>query len=123
MKEKKTCRKIYSWSINASSKKKDTIKDEMVNDFDTVAIRIPDDEFVLKLLKEVGPMFVTSANISGKPTTNSHDEVLNQLNGKIDLIVEGKAKSGISSTIIDCTKEELIFIREGDITKKTLTTL
>ena len=118
--EKRLVEKFTPGALTLVLKKKDTIKDEMVNDFDTVAIRIPDDEFVLKLLKEVGPMFVTSANISGKPTTNSHDEVLNQLNGKIDLIVEGKAKSGISSTIIDCTKEELIFIREGDITKEDI---
>jgi len=62
-------------------------------------------------------MFVTSANVSGEPSASNHEEALKQLKGKIDLIVEGKAKSGVSSTIIDGTKDELILLREGDISE------
>ena len=59
--------------------RRDTVKKELVNGFDTVAIRIPDDEFVLSVLKAVGPMFVTSANNSGEPAANTHLEALAQL--------------------------------------------
>ena len=118
--EKKLVEKFTPGALTLVLKKKDTIKDEFTNGFDTIAIRIPDDEFVLRLLREVGPMYVTSANISGKPTTNNHKEVLKQLDGKIDLIVEGKAKSQVASTIIDCTKEDIYFLREGDITKEDI---
>ncbi len=118
--EIKLVEKFTPGALTLVLKKKDVIKDEFTNGFDTVAIRIPDDEFVLRLLKEVGPMYVTSANISGLPANKNHEEVLKQLKGKIDLIVEGKAKSGVSSTIIDCTQKELIFLREGDITKEEI---
>lgn len=118
--EKKLVEKFAPGALTLVLKKKEVIKDEFTSGLDSIAIRIPDDEFLLRLLKEVGPMFVTSANISGEPATNSHEEVLKQLNGKIDLVVEGKAKSGISSTIVDCTKEELVLLREGDITKEDI---
>ncbi len=118
--EEKLVEKFTPGALTLVLKKKDVIKDEFTNGFKTIAIRIPADEFVLRLLKEVGPMFVTSANISGQTITNNHQEVLNQLDGKIDLVVEGKAKSGISSTIIDCTQEEIVFLREGDISKEEI---
>ena len=96
-------------------KRKDTVKKEFVNGFDTVAIRIPDDEFVLKLLNTVGPMFVTSANLSGQPSCNTSEEVMQQLDGRIAAVVEGEAVSHVASTIIDCTGEELKCLREGEL--------
>lgn len=96
--------------------KKDTVSDEFTNGLSTIAIRIPDSEFVLKLLEEVGPMFVTSANISGQPACNTGKEVMESLNGRISLVVDGDAISHTASTIIDCTKEEVQILRQGDIT-------
>lgn len=86
------------------------------NGLPTVAVRIPDDEFVLNLLKKVGPMYVTSANISGEKECNVTEEVYQQLNNRIDYIVSGAAYSHVSSTIIDCTGEELKVLRQGEIT-------
>lgn len=45
-------------------KKKESVRDIMTNGKSTIGIRIPDSEFVLSLLKKVGPMLVTSANLS-----------------------------------------------------------
>ena len=101
-------------------KRKDTVSREYVNGFDTIAIRIPDDRFVLKLLKKAGPMFVTSANISGMPAACNEKEVLRQLDGRIEAVVRGKAGTGVASTIIDCTGEELRCLREGTISYKEI---
>ncbi len=85
------------------------------NGLETIAVRIPDDEFVLNLLAAVGPMYVTSANLSGEPACNSDAEVMEQLDGRIDLIVKGEACSHKASTIIDCTKENLVLLRQGEL--------
>ena len=60
-------------------------------------------------------MFVTSANLSGQPAGNTHEEVLAQLDGRIAAVVKGEARSHVASTIIDCTGEELRCLREGTL--------
>ncbi len=95
--------------------RRDSIDPAFVNGFKTVAIRIPQDDFVLRLLRAVGPMFVTSANNSGEPAANTHEEVLSQLDGRIAAVVKGEALSHTASTIIDCTSSQLRCLREGDI--------
>ena len=111
--EKTIARKYMPGALTLVLKRKDTVSKELVNGFDTIAVRIPDDSFALKLLRKTGPMFVTSANISGQKAANNEQEVLEQLDGKIAGVVKGKAKSGVASTIIDCTGEELKCLREG----------
>ncbi|TDW14542.1 L-threonylcarbamoyladenylate synthase [Breznakia blatticola] len=78
----------------------------------TIAIRIPDDAFVLDMLEE-GPMLVTSANMSGQTPGKDETEVLQQLDGRIDAIVIGQAKENVASTIVDLTGEEVRVVREG----------
>ena len=95
-------------------KKKD-IPEEFTAGMDTIAVRIPDDEFVRDLLRKAGPMFVTSANLSDHGTCRSWQEVRDQLDGRIAAIVQGEAVSYASSTIIDCTEDELKCLRQGDI--------
>lgn len=101
-------------------KRKRAVKRSYVNGFSTVAVRIPDDPFVLRLLEEVGPMFVTSANMSGQKECNSADEVLEQLSGRIAAVVEGEAGSRIASTIIDFSGKKLKCLREGAISPEEI---
>jgi L-threonylcarbamoyladenylate synthase len=101
-------------------KKKDVISDESVNGVSTVAIRIPDDDFVLALLRKTGPLFVTSANLSDHPAANTTEEVLAQLDGRIAAVVAGQAKSHVASTIIDCTGEKLVCLRAGQLSLETI---
>ena len=83
----------------------------------TVAVRIPDHPVARTLLRAAGPMAVTSANISGQPNPSTAQEVCEQLNGRIPLILDGgKTKGGIPSTLVDCTGEEPVILREGPIT-------
>ena len=83
----------------------------------TIGVRIPDHAFALELLRRVGPLATTSANISGGPNPRDAAEVLAQLNGKLELLLDGgPVPGGIPSTVVDCTEEEYKILREGAIT-------
>ena len=87
----------------------------------TVAVRIPDHPDTRALLRAAGPMAVTSANISGQSSPSTAQEVYDQLNGRIPLILDGgKTKGGIPSTLVDCTGDKPIILREGPITMSEL---
>lgn len=82
----------------------------------TVAVRIPNHPDALALLRAAGPMAVTSANISGQPSPTTAQDVYAQLNGRIPLILDGgTTPGGIPSTLVDCTGEQPIILREGPI--------
>ena len=82
----------------------------------TVAVRIPNHPDAITLLKAAGPMAVTSANISGKPSPSTAQEVYDQLNGRIPLILDGgKTPGGTPSTLVDCTGETPKILREGPV--------
>ncbi len=97
-------------------KKKSVIPDYATNGKDTIAIRMPDDKYVLALLEEVGPLLVTSANMSGEKAANDQNEVLAQLDGRIAAVVKGHSLSAIPSTIVDLTSFPLKILRQGEIT-------
>ena len=66
----------------------------------TLGVRIPDHPVALALLQTVGPLAVTSANLSGMPNTTTTEEVLAQLDGRVDLILDGgKTPGGVPSTV------------------------
>jgi L-threonylcarbamoyladenylate synthase len=83
----------------------------------TVAVRIPNHRDARALLRAAGPMAVTSANISGRASPSTAQEVHDQLNGRIPLILDGgKTQGGVPSTLVDCTGEKPVILREGPIT-------
>ena len=87
----------------------------------TVGVRVPDHEVARALLRAVGPMAVTSANISGRPSPVTADDVYEQLVGRIPLIIDGgKTPGGVPSTLVDCTTPTLNILREGPITLEEL---
>lgn len=83
----------------------------------SIGVRVPDHPVALALLNMVGPLAVTSANLSGYENTNTSQEVFDQLNGRIHLILDGgRTPGGVPSTVVDCTVEDPIVLREGPIT-------
>lgn len=87
----------------------------------TVGIRIPDHSFAIALLKRCGPLAVTSANISGQPEALEVNEVLAQLGGEIDLIVDGgRSEGGRASTVVDLSGRELHILRQGPISEASI---
>jgi len=82
----------------------------------TIGIRMPDHPFALSLLKSLGPLATTSANLSGKPDAMNPQDVQIQLTGKIALILDGGAcPGGVPSTVVDCCQPEIRILREGAI--------
>ena len=82
----------------------------------TVALRMPDDEVTLRLLTEVGPMAVTSANLTGQPPATTAQEASDQLGGAVSLYLDGGPRTGgAASTIVDCTGDEPVVLRHGAI--------
>ncbi|HKY52851.1 MAG TPA: L-threonylcarbamoyladenylate synthase, partial [Anaerolineales bacterium] len=89
---------------------------EAVSATDTVGVRIPDHPVARSLLRATGPMAVTSANISGHSSASTAQEVFNQLNRRIELIIDGgRTPGGVPSTLVDCTGKEIKVLREGPI--------
>lgn len=87
----------------------------------TVAVRIPNHPDALALLRAAGPMAVTSANISGAQNPLTAQDVYEQLQGRIPIILDGgKTPGGIPSTLVDCTGEKPVILREGPITLENL---
>lgn len=82
----------------------------------TIGVRIPDHPVALQLLRMAGPLAVTSANISGHANTTTVQEVLEQLNGRVHLIIDGgRTPGGVPSTVVDCTKPDPVILRPGPI--------
>ena len=119
-KAQKIIKQFMPGMITLIFKKKKSVDDMMTNGKTTIGIRIPDSEFVLSLLKKVGPMLVTSANLSHHQNTTSTKEVLQQLDGRIDMIVDGKTSDNIASTVVDVSQDEIKILRAGKITKEQI---
>ncbi|MCH5585183.1 threonylcarbamoyl-AMP synthase [Shimazuella sp. AN120528] len=88
----------------------------------TVGIRIPDHPLALALLELADvPIAAPSANRSGRPSPTSASHVEEDLNGKIDLILDGGSTSvGVESTVIDVTGQTPVLLRPGGITLEDL---
>ena len=84
----------------------------------TIGVRVPDHPIALKLLRQTGPLAVTSANLSGEKNTRTANEVLVQLNERAHLILDGgKTPGGVPSTVVDMTTQEFKILRVGPISK------
>lgn len=87
----------------------------------TIGVRVPDHDIALELLRMTGPLGVTSANISGHENTNSAEEVMEQLDGRVHLVIDGgKSPGGVPSTVVDCTTPEPAILRPGPIKIKEI---
>ncbi|HIZ36923.1 MAG TPA: threonylcarbamoyl-AMP synthase [Candidatus Ruania gallistercoris] len=87
----------------------------------TVALRMPDHEITLELLRRTGPLAVSSANRSGEPAALTCAEAAEQLGRSVKVYLDGgAAPGGIASTIVDATGEQLRIVREGALTAEEL---
>ena len=89
---------------------------------ETVAVRMPDNEVALALIR-AGGGYVSgpSANKSGRPSPTMARHVLDDLEGRIDMILDGgPVHIGVESTIVDMTVEPPMILRQGAVTKEML---
>jgi L-threonylcarbamoyladenylate synthase len=89
---------------------------------DTVGIRIPAHPVALHFLQLAGcPVAAPSANSSGKPSPTFAEHVIQDLDGKIDGIIDsGQANQGIESTVVQLQNRNIMILRPGAITKEQL---
>ncbi len=80
----------------------------------TLAVRVPDDKYLLSLLELSGPIYSTSVNISGEPSLLTFSDILPRFSDKVDFIVKADIPGvGKSSTLIDATKKPYRILRQG----------
>lgn len=96
-----------------------SVSDIVTGGGEMVAIRIPAHPVPVALIKGTGkPIIGTSANISGKPSALTADEVGLQFGDEIDLIIDGgRCEGGRESTIVDVTEDIPRLLREGAISR------
>ena len=98
------------------------IPDATTGGRNTVAVRYPDQPTAQAFIRAAGGLICApSANLSGRPSpTNAHD-VLEDMDGRIDLILDdGSSIIGLESTIVDMTAEPPVMLRPGAITPAML---
>lgn len=87
----------------------------------TVMLRMPLHPVILELLREVGPLAVSSANVSGQPPATTAAEAREQLGESASVYLDGgPAEHGVASTIVDLTGSRPRIIREGAVSAEAI---
>lgn len=99
--------------------KKEIVPDIVTANSDTVGIRIPENKIALKLIEYAGiPIATPSANISGKPSGTSIQDIMKDFDKGVDYFIDdGPSKIGKASTIVKVINGIPHILREGKITK------
>ena len=89
---------------------------------ETIGVRMPRNDLAREFLRACGtPLVAPSANLSGKPSPTSWEAVFEDLDGRIDCILQGEATEiGLESTVVDCTGEFPLVLRSGAVTLEDL---
>ena len=103
-------------------KKNDTVPRETTGGLDTVAVRMPSNKIAAAMIDAAGGYVAApSANLSGRPSPTVAKYVIEDMNGRIDMIIDGgDSDVGLESTIVDFTAGEPMILRPGYITKEML---
>ncbi|CAG7588326.1 MAG: L-threonylcarbamoyladenylate synthase [Peptoniphilus senegalensis] len=119
---KKCIEKFWPGPLTIIFKRAAIIPDEATGGLDTVAIREPSNEIAHAILKAVDfPVAAPSANLSGRPSPTKVEHVIEDLNGRVDIIVDGgHSVVGIESTVLDVTADPPMILRPGKITLEDL---
>ncbi len=98
------------------------VSSEVTKNLDTVAIRMPAHQVALSLIEQSGvPIAAPSANLSGKPSPTKAIHVMQDLNGRIPLVLDGGSTLvGVESTVISLIHDPPILLRPGGITLEEL---
>ncbi len=121
-KAKKLMDKFWPGPMTLVFEKQDVVPMGVTGGLPTVAVRMPDNDVALKLISAAGvPIAAPSANSSGRPSPTNASHVFEDMDGRIDMIIDGgQVNIGIESTIVDMTVEPPMILRPGYITKAML---
>ena len=110
-------RRFWPGPLTMILKRNPVVPDETTAGLDTVGVRCPDHAVTLAVIREAGvPVAAPSANASGRPSCTSAADVLEDMNGKIDGVVDGgPCTVGVESTILDMTCQPPRLLRPGGL--------
>ena len=122
--EKKLMEKFWPGPLTIIFKRKSEkiIPNVVTANLDTVGIRMPSNEIAKKLIQKAGvPIAAPSANISGKPSGTKVEDIIEELDGKVQYILDGGFTDiGLESTVIKVDNGVIDILRPGKITKEEL---
>ncbi len=113
---------FWPGALTMIMKKSSAIPDEVSAGLDTVAIRFPSHKIAQAIIKEANtPLAAPSANLSGSPSPTTAQHVMNDMHGRIDVVLDGGACSvGVESTVITLATDVPRVLRPGGITVEQL---
>ena len=119
---KKLIDAFFPGPLTVVMKKKEIVPDETTGGLKTVAVRMPDHKIALRLIEySETPIAAPSANIAGRPSPTRAEHVIEDLFGKVDVIVDGgETQIGLESTVVDTTTYPVKILRPGAVTKEML---
>lgn len=102
--------------------KRELISDGVTGGLATVAVRVPSNPVANRLIRLAGvPVAAPSANLSGKPSCTTFAHVAEDMDGRIDMIIDGgSCQIGLESTILSLIGDRIVMLRPGGITKEML---
>lgn len=123
--EKKLIKKFWPGPFTIVFKKKKIVPDVITGGLDTVAIRMPSNEVARKLIEYSNcPIAAPSANISGKPSGTMVEDIIEELDGKVEYVIDGgKVDIGLESTVIRVVSGVAHILRPGKITPEDIEAL
>jgi L-threonylcarbamoyladenylate synthase len=86
----------------------------------TIGVRVPDHPVPREIASRVGPIAATSANLHGRPTPESVEGVLAELDERVSVVVDGGPCAGAPSTVVACTADEIVILREGRVSRRAI---
>lgn len=118
----KLARRYWPGPLTMIFDKAECVPRETTGGLDTVAVRMPSNQIARALIREAGGYIAApSANLSGRPSPTSARYVIEDLEGRVDMIIDGGgADLGLESTIVDLTGDKPTILRPGYITEEML---
>jgi L-threonylcarbamoyladenylate synthase len=115
-------KKFWPGPLTLVLKRSDAVPEVTVAGLDTIAIRMPKHKVALALIKEsCRPIAAPSANLAGKPSPTTAKHVFNDLNGRIDAVLDGgPTRIGVESTVLDLSVDPPQVLRPGGTSLEAL---
>lgn len=119
---KKLAEKYWPGPLTIILPKSDKIPDAVSAGLDTVAVRLPSHPIMREIIRESGvPIAAPSANLSGSPSPTNAQCVLDDMNGRIPMIVDGgDCQVGVESTVITFATDVPRLLRPGGVTPEQI---